>query len=328
MPVTGRHDDGVRRFAERARLEPGRDHGRRRELPALRLDTGHRRRHGRDLPGWVSGRVRGARDGTTTDICVMGVDGTGLLRLTTDPRDRSVPRVVAGRDDDRLRQRGQARARRSTVLEDRGDLHRAGQRWHAKRVDTQQRVRRGAVLCPRWQDDRGQSFRGLSDDERGRRQRKSFRIRIGGFTPRWSPDGRMIAFSYYKDIPDRLQVQLGDGFSDRPLVIVAVADVSSHRVTRLTGVGMATDLNTPQWIDNDHLFILRVPPTGSARSFANKGQHRRVERPPDAEKPGPLAGPGFGLDAPEGAGSLVRPIRASQRVQPAARRGARGPSSS
>ena len=62
--------------------------------------------------------------------------------------------------------------------------------------------------------------------------------------------------------PNRPTVQLGDGYGDRPLVIVAVANVASGKVTRLTNVGMATDLNTPQWLDNGHLLIMRVPAKG------------------------------------------------------------------
>jgi len=33
-------------------------------------------------------------------------------------------------------------------------------------------------------------------------------------------------------------------------------------VTKLEKVGMASDLNTPQWLDNQHLFVLRVPANG------------------------------------------------------------------
>jgi hypothetical protein len=31
------------------------------------------------------------------------------------------------------------------------------------------------------------------------------------------------------------------------------------RVTRLPNIGMATDRNAPQWIDDDHLLVMRVP---------------------------------------------------------------------
>ncbi len=91
---------------------------------------------------------------------------------------------------------------------------------------------------------------------------RRFPIGMGGFTPRWSPDGKTVAFSYYKDVANRPTVQLGDGYGERALVIVAVANVASGKVTRLTNVGMATDFNTPQWLDNGHLLIMRVPAKG------------------------------------------------------------------
>jgi Tol biopolymer transport system component len=80
----------------------------------------------------------------------------------------------------------------------------------------------------------------------------------GGFTPRWSPQGDKIAFTVYND-SYRPLVQLGDTFSDWPLVTVAVLDVDTGQVTKLEKVGMATDLNTPQWVDDDHLLLPRVP---------------------------------------------------------------------
>ena len=91
---------------------------------------------------------------------------------------------------------------------------------------------------------------------------RMFRIGIGGFTPRWSPDGKTSRSPTTRTSPHRPTVQLGDQYGDRPLVIVAVADVASGKVTRLTNVGMATDLNTPQWLDNGHLLIMRVPAKG------------------------------------------------------------------
>ena len=58
-------------------------------------------------------------------------------------------------------------------------------------------------------------------------------------------------------------MQLGDQYGpNRPLVIVALANVASGKVTRLTDVGMATDLNTPQWLDSGDLLIRRVPAKG------------------------------------------------------------------
>jgi len=80
----------------------------------------------------------------------------------------------------------------------------------------------------------------------------------GGWTPRWSPDGKRIAFTYYSPTY-RPTVQLGQTYSDLPLVVLAVVEVDTRHVTKLTNVGMATDLTTPQWVDNGHILALRVP---------------------------------------------------------------------
>jgi dipeptidyl aminopeptidase/acylaminoacyl peptidase len=80
----------------------------------------------------------------------------------------------------------------------------------------------------------------------------------GGFTPRWSPNGKMIAFTTYTDAYRPL-VRFGETFQSRPLVLLRVVDVATHRVTTLENVGMATDLNTPQWLDDGHILVIRVP---------------------------------------------------------------------
>jgi dipeptidyl aminopeptidase/acylaminoacyl peptidase len=80
----------------------------------------------------------------------------------------------------------------------------------------------------------------------------------GGFTPRWSPSGKKIAFTTYTDAY-RPMVRFGETFQSRPLVLLRVVDVATRRVTTLRNVGMATDLNTPQWLDDGHILVIRVP---------------------------------------------------------------------
>jgi len=82
---------------------------------------------------------------------------------------------------------------------------------------------------------------------------------VGGFTPRFSPDGNTVAFSYFSD-RWRPDVQFGGNYGpSSALCLLGTADVRTGRVTRLPNVAMATDLNTPQWIDSRHIFVMRVP---------------------------------------------------------------------
>jgi Tol biopolymer transport system component len=78
-----------------------------------------------------------------------------------------------------------------------------------------------------------------------------------GFTPRWSPDGSKIAYATYDD-RYRPSVRFGGVHKDAPLVIVGVLDVLSGRSHTVGEVGMATDWNTPQWVNNTTLLIRRV----------------------------------------------------------------------
>jgi Tol biopolymer transport system component len=85
----------------------------------------------------------------------------------------------------------------------------------------------------------------------------------GGFTPRWSPNGKKVAFTTYSDAYRPL-VRFGESLQSRPLVILRVVDVATRRVTTLENVGMATDQNTPQWLDDGHVLVIRVPVRGGS----------------------------------------------------------------
>ena len=196
------------------------------------------------------------------DIYVVGVDGSGLQQLTADPGTDQYPQwspdgTTIVYDNAGAREQGDdpqfsKTAEIFTVPADGGT---PTQLTHNHWYDA------AASYSPDGNTIVDQSLQGFSMMDADGGNERVF-VRIGGFTPRWSPDGNTIAFSYYKNVTPPPMVQLGEEYSERPLVIVALADVKSRDVTRLTKVGMASDLNTPQWLDDGHLLIMRVPTNG------------------------------------------------------------------
>jgi len=194
------------------------------------------------------------------DIYVVNADGTGLRRLTSDPATDQYPQWSPD---------GQ-----TIVYDNAGTDERTSDPQFSSTADIWRVPADGSEpptqLTTGGSDDNAPSF---SPDERsiayfhkgelwlmapnGSHQRML--VKRGGFTPRWSPDGTKIAMTYYVR-RWRPTVQFGQDLnSQAPLVVLAIVDVSTATVTDLSNVGMATDTNTPQWVDTRHVLVMRVP---------------------------------------------------------------------
>jgi Tol biopolymer transport system component len=195
-----------------------------------------------------------------TDIWVVHTDGTGLLRLTDDPATDQYPTWSpdgttiaydnAGAHEHVSDPQFSKTAEIFTVPADGGSTTRL---THNGWFDA----------APSYAADGktivDESWGGLSTMKADGTPLRKIRLPTStAFTPRFSPDGKTIAFSYYVG-RDRPTAQLGREFSDWGLCLVALVDPRTGRVTKLPNVGMATDRNTPLWTDDGHLLIMRVP---------------------------------------------------------------------
>jgi Tol biopolymer transport system component len=199
-----------------------------------------------------------------TDVYVVNSDGTGLLRLTHDPSTDQYPAWSpdgstiaydnAGQHEQIEDPQFSKTAEIFTIPADGG-------------TPTQITHNDGSDAAPSYSPDGktivDESSRGLSMMAPDGSHYRQFPVAPStAFTPRFSPDGKTIAFTYYKDVLSRPVVQFGYQYGERPMVILSLVDIASGKVTKLQKVGMASDLNTPQWLDNQHLFVMRVPANG------------------------------------------------------------------
>jgi Tol biopolymer transport system component len=206
----------------------------------------------------------GTVDGNT-DIYVVNSDETGLRRLTTDPNTDQYPAWSpdgttiaydnAGGREQIADPQFSKTAEIYTVPADGGPVTRI---THND----------GSDAAPSYSPDGttivDQSFHGFSTMNPDGSNYRGFPVASStAFTPRYSPNGKTIAFTYYKDVLVRPTVQFGYRYGQKPMVILALVDVASGDVTKLRNVGIASDLNTPQWLDDQHLFVLRVPANGA-----------------------------------------------------------------
>jgi dipeptidyl aminopeptidase/acylaminoacyl peptidase len=196
-----------------------------------------------------------------SDVYVIAVDGSGLVRLTDDPATDQYPQwspdgttIVydnAGSREDRQDPQFSKTAEIYTVPAD-GSAR-------PTRLTRDNVGDAGASFSP---DGRkiayshgGFELWVMAAD--GSNRRRLAGVSVGGFTPRWSPDGSTVAFTNFSGAYRPL-VALGSEFGERPLVIAQLIDVATGRVSKLPTIGMASDYNTPQWMDDGHLLISSV----------------------------------------------------------------------
>jgi Tol biopolymer transport system component len=195
-----------------------------------------------------------------TDIYLANIDGTGLTRLTDDPADDQFPQwspdgttIVYDNAGNNQKPDDPQYSRTAEIYS-----------VDATSTGTPTRLTHNSVddNAPSFSPDGRQIafFHGgeiwTMSNNGGDQQSVLGGNGQGGFTPRWSPNGSMIAYTNYTDSP-RPMVALGTYYADQPVVLTRVVDVQSGRVTAVPNAGMATDYNVPQWVDNGHLLVLR-----------------------------------------------------------------------
>ena len=198
-----------------------------------------------------------------TDIYVVNSDGTGLLRLTHDPNTDQFPTwspdgsTIAYDNAGKHQQDDAQYSKTAEIFTVSADGGAPKQITHNDGFDS------APSYAPNGRTIVDESFGGLSIMKADGSNYRNVPVAApSAFTPRYSPDGKTIAFSYYKNVLSRPVVEFGYQFGEEPVVIVSLLDVSSGNVTKLRKVGMASDFNTPQWLDDQHLFVLRVPANG------------------------------------------------------------------
>jgi dipeptidyl aminopeptidase/acylaminoacyl peptidase len=198
----------------------------------------------------------GVDAGIAPDIYVMKADGSDVRRLTNDPADDQYPQwspdsstIVYNNVGDRIDQDPQFSS--------------SNEIWSipvAGGNPTRLTTAPGFDAHPNYSPDGSQIVYFRSDGMWMMDADSTNPHRVlngGGFTPRWSPDGTMIAYTTYDD-SYRPFVPFGGEDRDLPLVILNVLNVGTGRHHTVGDVGMASDLNTPQWVDDNTLLIRRV----------------------------------------------------------------------
>jgi TolB protein len=192
------------------------------------------------------------------DIFIVNTDGSGLQQLTNDPATDQFPAwspdgttIVydnAGRHEQVSDPQFSKTAEIYSVSADGGVPARI---THNKGYDA------APSFSPNGKTIVDESFQGITMMRANGTDYHRF-VNMGGFTPRYSPNGKTVAFTNFTG-RWRPDVQLGGNYSpSSALCYLATADVKTGDVTKLANVGMATDYNTPQWMDNQHILVMRV----------------------------------------------------------------------
>jgi dipeptidyl aminopeptidase/acylaminoacyl peptidase len=199
---------------------------------------------------------------SNTDIYVVGVDGSGLRRLTTDAATDQFPQWSPDS---------------STIVYDNAGAHEDADPQFSRSADiwtveadggTPTRVTHapGADSTPSFSPDGSKIVYfhdggiWFADWAGGHPRQLQDEGGTGGFTPRWSPDQTKIAYTIYDD-RYRPQVARSGFFRDEPLVTLVIYDVSSGTRTSFPGVAMASDYNAPVWLPSSDQLLIRGVPT-------------------------------------------------------------------
>jgi Tol biopolymer transport system component len=192
-----------------------------------------------------------------SDIYVMNADGSNVRQLTTDPAYDQFPQWSPDGSTIVYDNTG------AKTKEGAPDFSPTAEIWTVD-VSSRSKTRLTRNGMPDYspsysRDGKIAFFHGeeltVMDADGGNRQ---MILPTGGFTPRWSPDGTKIAYTQF-DGSYRPSVPFGGLRKSAPLVIVSVVDVGEVvRQHTVGGVGMATSVNTPQWVNNATLLIRRV----------------------------------------------------------------------